>query len=671
MDLCQVRNAWASVGLQQGQGDADCDGIPDQSEGTDTDSDGIADAVDTCPFVPNAWSQNANLDGDGLADPCDPDRDGDSVKDIADNCPYHPNAAQGDEDGDGKGDACDDSDFDGVFDVVDNCRTTKNHDQVNSDGDAEGDACDDNDDNDALLDASDNCPTVPNNGQADMDGDGVGDACDNCPSTANTAQKNTDGANDGGDACDADDDDDGLNDTVDNCPTAYNPSQTDFDQDGIGFACDSSEQQAVLGTVGQVLIPAGGGVLPIPDCINCGRVIYDDLLSNVLQVQSSSPEVVVNVLNGSGQIVASSGGATTVGLAFPPSPAAAFTTPTAATSAARARAAISGGSFDGYYLQVTPTGGEAVQVSTAMATDPASPEVVERYGGVDRYGTAATIAQAVPSGGTVYVATGENFPDALAGGAAAVVDRAPILLVAHDAIPAVVAAELDRRQPDRIVVLGGSAAVSDAVVTALRAWAPVTRRAGADRFATAVAVSQAAFPGGAATVYVATGEKFPDALAGGAVAALDGAPVLLVAGGSVPVATADELRRLAPAQVVVLGGSAAVSDAVVAEIGRLTGRTPQRVFGADRYATAAAVAARFAPGVATAVATTGQKFPDALAGVPLAAAAGSPVLLVEDAVTPVVSDRLLTLAPRRITVLGGTVAVSDAVAETLRDYARP
>jgi len=73
----------------------------------------------------------------------------------------------------------------------------------------------------------------------DVDGDGVVDAADNCPSIANPDQLNTDGAADGGDACDDDDDNDNWLDTDDNCPLVFNPNQEDTDNDGIGDACDA------------------------------------------------------------------------------------------------------------------------------------------------------------------------------------------------------------------------------------------------------------------------------------------------------------------------------------------------------------------------------------------------------------------------------------------------
>jgi len=95
----------------------------------------------------------------------------------------------------------------------------------------------------------------------------------------------------------------------------------------------------------------------------------------------------------------------------------------------------------------------------------------------------------------VYVATGENFPDALGASAAAAVQGGPVLLVTKTSIPAETKAELGRLSPNVIYVAGGTAVVSDAVVDQLKAYAPtVTRVAGSNRYATAAKVSESAFP---------------------------------------------------------------------------------------------------------------------------------------------------------------------------------
>ncbi len=314
----------------------------------------------------------------------------------------------------------------------------------------------------------------------------------------------------------------------------------------------------------------------------------------------------------------------------------------------------------------------------AVATDcpqPGDPDVV-RLAGTDRYATAVEVSRwAFPRGaGTVFVATAGAFPDALAAVPAATRAEAPLLLVQKDAVPAVVQAELARLAPARIVVLGGTAAVSDGVLTALRAAAPqVERIAGADRFATAAAVSAATFDAGVDEVFVATGMDFPDALAGGAAAGLLDIPILLVTRDAVPAATARELSRLRPGAITVLGGPAAVSDEVAEDLAALSvdGAYPERLEGASRYATASAIASIFdagteydgAPsGASTVFLATGADFPDALAAGSAAAHTGSPLVLVPRAeLLDVVRERLTLLAAPRVVVLGGASAVSDAV----------
>jgi len=313
--------------------------------------------------------------------------------------------------------------------------------------------------------------------------------------------------------------------------------------------------------------------------------------------------------------------------------------------------------------------GIRTQVGTASALPP-------RLSGADRFATAAAVSadRFAPGVPVVYVATGNGFPDALAGVPAAIHDGGPILLTRAGSLPAATRQDLARLSPGRIVVLGGTGAVSDAVAAELAGYTdgPVTRIAGADRYATAAAVSQATFPDGAAIVYLATGENYPDALAGGPVAGLAGGPILLTTPDRVPGATRREILRLRPQEVVILGGEGAVSAAVADTV---AGWVPQvsRIAGSDRYATAVQVSrSRFGAGVPVVYVATATDFPDALAGGVAAGLGGGPVLLVNAAgVPPSTAGELRRLQPGRIVILGGEGAVSTAVAAQLAGYVAP
>lgn len=109
------------------------------------------------------------------------------------------------------------------------------------------------------------------------------------------------------------------------------------------------------------------------------------------------------------------------------------------------------------------------------------------------------VASVTAAGGqdAVYVAVGDNFPDALGAGPVAALNNAPLLLVQKDAIPSPTLAELNRLMPSTIYIIGGTGVISDTVKTALEglSFSPtVVRLAGADRFATAAEVSASHFP---------------------------------------------------------------------------------------------------------------------------------------------------------------------------------
>jgi type VII secretion-associated serine protease mycosin len=295
-----------------------------------------------------------------------------------------------------------------------------------------------------------------------------------------------------------------------------------------------------------------------------------------------------------------------------------------------------------------------------------------RIAGVERYATAAAISRSAYGAGVpvAYVAAGSSFADALAGGPAARVGNGPLLLTGTITLPSATAAELTRLAPGRIVLLGGASVVSSAVETTLRDFTSgtVTRLAGGDRYATAAAISASTFSAGASVVYVATGSGFPDALTAGAAAARIGAPILLVEPNMVPAPTASELTRLNPDEIVVMGGSSVVSDAVVQQLDRHAAIV-RRVAGADRYATAVNLSASTfaANSVRTVYVAAGTSFPDGLAAGPVAGLQGSPLLLVPSHFVPdSVSTELRRLDPSQVVIIGGASIVNESVREQIR-----
>jgi putative cell wall-binding protein len=236
-------------------------------------------------------------------------------------------------------------------------------------------------------------------------------------------------------------------------------------------------------------------------------------------------------------------------------------------------------------------------------------------------------------------------------------------------VPAATAAELARLRPARVVILGGAGVISDAVVATLAAYAPggVERLAGENRYETAAAISAATYAPGVPVAYLATGQDFPDALAGAAAAGAEGAPMLLVTRSGLPAATAAELIRLQPARIVVFGSDAMVSDDVLTAVAGFAPGGAIRVGGTDRYSTAAAIsAATKAPGVSVVYVATGADFPDALAGAAMAGFTNGPLLLVtKDSLPASALAELARLGPSRIIILGGSGVVSDATLSQL------
>ncbi len=196
----------------------------------------------------------------------------------------------------------------------------------------------------------------------------------------------------------------------------------------------------------------------------------------------------------------------------------------------------------------------------------------------------------------------------------------------------------------------------------------VQRLAGDDRFATAAAIGRAAFPTGR-TVVVVSGQQasLVDGLVAAPYARSIKAPVLLSTRSSVPEASMAEITRRGATSAVLVGGTGVLTTDVSAQL-RAAGLSVTRLSGADRYATAAAVARAFgsASSVVVASGVTANLVDAAAAGGP-AAASGQPVLLVPRSSVPAATRATITaLGARSATIVGGTGVVTSGVADALR-----
>lgn len=300
-----------------------------------------------------------------------------------------------------------------------------------------------------------------------------------------------------------------------------------------------------------------------------------------------------------------------------------------------------------------------------------------RAAGADRYETAAVIAQGsfAPSpNSTVFITSGEAPADALTAGPAAASLDAPLLLTQANTLPEATAAQLKRLTPSTVYVVGGSdrvseatlAAITTAATTGATAGAPagapavtVQRIAGTDRYDTAVKIADKFFPQ-AEGVVLTRGDTFPDALSGGAAAAA-GVPLMITEPTQLPASVNTWLANKTFKASLIVGGPTSVSNDIAATLTTHTtdATASTRIAGADRYDTAAAVAATVFPDATTAVVATGDNFPDALAGVPAAALNAAPMLLLPQQCTPVsVSDYLINSQISSEIILGGPTAVT-------------
>ncbi len=208
---------------------------------------------------------------------------------------------------------------------------------------------------------------------------------------------------------------------------------------------------------------------------------------------------------------------------------------------------------------------------------------------------------------------------------------------------------------------------------------------GANRYETSAMLSAARYAPGVDRVYIGTGQNFVDLLALASLTIEEAAPVLLATPpAGLPQPIVDELIRLQPRQIVVIGGPGVLADelldrlatfvvrptaAAVVPLSSIPDDPVVRLSGPDRFATAAAIATTaFPDGADTVVITTGLDFADAMVAAPLIRELGAPLLLAHPTVLPpATAAAIRELDPQHVVIVGGTGAIGQAVAVQAAD----
>ncbi|HEX9889176.1 MAG TPA: cell wall-binding repeat-containing protein [Nitriliruptorales bacterium] len=323
--------------------------------------------------------------------------------------------------------------------------------------------------------------------------------------------------------------------------------------------------------------------------------------------------------------------------------------------------------------------------------DPPAPVVPVRVAGKDRVATAAEVARLGWETAEVVVLARSDHPaDALAGSALAGKLGAPLLINPSDELEPVVEAVVNELGATSAIMLGGEAALSTDVELQLldrTTVETVERAAGDDRFATAIDIASRLAPPQDGAAFLVRGwftgapeREWPDALAVAGLAAHraadgDAWPILLTA-EELPAATEEALAALAPSTVYVVGGDEVVYPQVEERLVEL-GYEVVRIAGEDRFGTSREALGHDVVTEQILVLATAHNFPDGLAAGPLAARLGGRLLLVpatyDAARSPWLDGqhpdtvRALGWTDGQVLTVGGSAAVSDEVAQAIRD----
>lgn len=300
-----------------------------------------------------------------------------------------------------------------------------------------------------------------------------------------------------------------------------------------------------------------------------------------------------------------------------------------------------------------------------------------RLAGDTRYETAGLLFNQGnwQQGGSIVLASGANYPDALAASALAGDLNAPIMLTDPNGLSTETEWRIQNLKPARVYIIGGNAAVSVKVerriAQLIGSEANVQRIAGDTRYDTSLKVASS-LSNLSDTVIVTTGTNYADALSISPYAFATGSPVVLSSPSSgLSDSALKAIKKAGYKKAVIVGGTSAVPASVTLQLEAQGIGSITRLSGDTRYATSAKIAEfelkqNVGFTMDGAYLATGQNFPDALAAGALSGKHLAPLLLVDPSAREACSFLSKYKGEvSRVTFVGGTSAIGNAEAASI------
>lgn len=285
---------------------------------------------------------------------------------------------------------------------------------------------------------------------------------------------------------------------------------------------------------------------------------------------------------------------------------------------------------------------------------------VLRLAGDDRYATSLQISKnGWTSSDYAILATGEDYPDALAAAPLAKKYACPIILTSKYSLNDDIISELERLNVKEVFILGGTGVIASSVDKQLSSdKITPTRIAGATRYETSVKIAQKL--GTCDEIIITTGEDFADALSISSIASSKNIPILLSSKNALDSSVTNFIKTKKIYKSYVVGNVNCISQKVFNQLAAIN---PERIDGTDKYDRNININKKFADSIdySTVYLATGNDYPDSLGGGALASKTNSPVILVNNLNAGTIKELLKGKNVKNLVVLGGIGAVPDSI----------